>query len=56
MSERNKQTNYLSDRLVPSTANFVYLRSTGNWPSFYGYGYAFAYTGGLFIHGRSYRS
>ncbi|MCH7984351.1 MAG: hypothetical protein J4O01_05870 [Chloroflexi bacterium] len=55
MSERNTQTNFLSERHSrrnSSAATVVYLRSAWYWPPFSGSGY----TGGLFIYGRSYRS
>lgn len=44
--------NSTPDQCVSSTADFVYLRSPGYYPSFFNYGY----TGRLFTDGRSYRS
>ena len=60
MSENDSQMNFLPDRRpdrrVVSAAVFVDLRSTGNYLPFSGFSYAFSYTGGLFTHGRSFRS
>ena len=56
MSERNIQTNILPDRRDLSAAAVVFVRSTGYCPPFYGFGYCFSYTGGLFTYGRSYGS